>query len=232
MKHLSMLLFFAARCIYPQDASPSPPVEISDFKAEVAWYTRRTYTDPWRHVRLIGEVTVDDYIFGGLERWGSGLSGYGKSLASVYGLRVIDNTAEFLLGTLVGDDARYRSSDKRGVVGRSLHATVDAFTARARSGNTRPAYLRIIAITAGTLIANQWRSDPRTGSSLTGALIFGVTDKIQDDLLQEFSPDLKRFGRSTRRKLHHALRQWPKRMLYETVLGRQAPTGCARELRP
>jgi hypothetical protein len=84
-----------------------------------------------------------------------------------------------------------------------LHATIDAFTARARSGNTRPAYSRIIAITTGTLISNQWRSDPKTGYNLTRALVFGVTDKIQDDLVQEFSPDLKRFGHKIWRKIRH-----------------------------
>src|SRR6266481_658847 len=176
MKRLSMLLFFAASFTYSQDAPQPTATEKFDFKAQFTWYTQRTYTDPWRHVRLIGEVTVDDFIFGGLKRWGSGLSGWGKSLAPAYGRRVIDNTIELLLGTLVGDDARYRSSAERGVVRRSLHATVRAFTARARSGNTRPAYSRIVAITTGTLIANQWRSNPKTGGTLTRALVFGVTD--------------------------------------------------------
>lgn len=136
-----------------------------------------------------------------MKRWGSGLSGWGKSLAPVYGQRVISNTTEFWLGALIGDDARYRPAEKPGVVRRSLHATIDAFTARARSGNTRPAYSRIIAVTAGTLIANQWRSDPKIGGNLTRALVFGVTDKIQDHLLVEFGPDLKRFGHKIWRKV-------------------------------
>ncbi len=130
------------------------------------------------------------------------MSGFGKALAPAYGQRVINNTTEFFLGALIGDDARYQSSEKRGVVKRGLHATLDAFTARTESGETHPAYSRTIAITTGTLISNQWRSNPMTGYDLTGALIFGVTDKIQDDLTQEFSPDLKRFGRKTWRRIH------------------------------
>jgi hypothetical protein len=209
MKRLPVLLFFAARVTFPQASSQPTATGKFEFRSRLMWYTQRTYTDPWQPVRLIGDVTVDDFVFGGTKRWGSGVSGWGKALSSVWGQRVIDNTAELLLGTLVGDDARYRSSEERGVVRRSLHAIVSAFTARARSGNTRPAYSRTIAITAGTLIANQWRSDPRTGGHLTRALVFGVTDKIQEDLLQEFSPDLKRFGHRTWREVLGTLRRFP-----------------------
>ena len=204
MKRIAVLLLCAGGFAYPQDQQATPKVvDEFNFKARFALYIKRTYANPWSHINLIGGVTADDFVFGGVKRWGSGLSGWGKSLAPVYGQRVIDNTTEFLLGAVVGDDARYRPSEKRGLVKRSLHATIDAFTARARSGNTRPAYSRIIAITTGTLISNQWRSDPKTGYNLTRALVFGVTDKIQDDLMREFSPDLKRFGHKVWRKILH-----------------------------
>jgi len=131
-------------------------------------------------------------------------SGFGKALAPAYGQHVINNTTEFLLGALIGDDARYRSSEKRGVVKRSLHATLDAFTARTESGKTHPAYSRIIAISTGTLISNRWRANPKTNYTLTGALVFGVTDEIQDNLIaQEFSPDIKRLGHKVWRKIRH-----------------------------
>jgi hypothetical protein len=204
MKRLAVLLLLAGSFAYPQNQqTTAAATEKFGFKDRFTWYAKRTYTDPWKHVRLIGEVTADDFVFGESKRWGGGLSGWGKSLAPVYGQRVIDNTTEFLLGALIGDDARYRPSEKREMMGRGLHATIGAFTARAQSGNTRPAYSRIIAITAGTLIANQWRSNPKTGYNLTRALIFGVTDKIQDDLFQEFSPGLKRLGGKVWRKIHH-----------------------------
>jgi hypothetical protein len=88
------------------------------------------------------------------------------------------------------------------LVKRGLHAAVSTFTARAGSGNTRPAYSRIIAVTGALLIANQWRPYPNTGGNLAGALIFNVTDMYQDNLLAEFTPDLKRFGR----RLWHKVR--------------------------
>ena len=202
MKRLVLLLLLAGNTAYPQNQqAASTPAEGFDFKARFALYVKRTYTNLWSHADVIGGVTVDDFVFSDVKRWGTGLSGWGKSLAPVYGVRVIDNTTEFLLGTLVGDDARYRPSEKHGLVRRSLHATVDAFTARTRSGNTRPAYSRIIAITTGTLISNQWRSDPETGYTLTRALVFGVADKIQDDFVSEFSPDLKRLGHKVWRKI-------------------------------
>jgi hypothetical protein len=202
MKNVIALFLLTGGLAYPQDQQPAAKAaEKFDFKARFAWYAKRTYTNLWGHANLIGEVTVDDFAFGDVKRWGTGLSGWGKSLAPVYGQRVVDNTTEFLLGALVGDDARYRPSEKRGIVRRGLHATVDAFTARAKSGNTRPAYSRIIAVTTGILIANQWRSKPETGYTLSRALAFGVTDKIQGDLLQEFTPDLKHMGNKIWRKI-------------------------------
>jgi hypothetical protein len=85
-----------------------------------------------------------------------------------------------------------------------MHATIGAFTARTESGKVHPAYSRIIAISTGTLISNRWRANPKTNYTLTGALVFGVTDEIQDNLIaQEFSPDLKRLGHKVWRKIRH-----------------------------
>ena len=100
-----------------------------------------------------------------------------------------------MAGAVIGDDARYRLSTSSGLVKRGLHAVASTFTARAGSGHTRPAYSRIIAVTTALLIANRWQSHPLVGYNLADALVFNVTDKAQDNLLQEFSPDLKRFGR-------------------------------------
>jgi hypothetical protein len=208
MKHFALLfLLVLAGCFaYPQAQDQQPSAKATkkfDVKARSAWYVERTYTNPWPNINLIGGVAVDDFVFGGEKRWGNGLSGFGKALAPAYGQRVINNTTEFFLGTLIGDDARYQPSEKRGLIKRSMHATVGAFTARTESGRSHPAYSRIVAISTGTLISNQWRSNPMTGYSLTGALVFGVTDQIQNDLAQEFSPDLKRFGRKVWRKIRH-----------------------------
>jgi hypothetical protein len=200
---LTILVLLAGSSAYPQGQPVPVTVEEFTFQKRLAWYTKITYTDPWRHAWLIGEVTANDFLFGGIERWGSGLSGWGVSLAAVYGQRVVANTTELFAGQLIGDDARYRPSGKKGVRRRAWFATTHAFTAQARSGNTRPAYSRCIAVTTGALIANQWLPHPKTGADLSRTLIFGITDKIQDDLLEEFSPDLKRFGRRIWAKLHH-----------------------------
>lgn len=195
MNRLFVFVLFVASLAHAQSLAPNPLDKKFDFRARLALYARRTYTDPWRHVRLLGEVAVGDFAFGGINKWGTGLSGYGRSLAPVYGQRVISNTVEFVAGAVIGDDARYRPSSSRGLVKRSLHAAVSTFTARARSGHTRPAYSRIIAVTAALLIANQWQPSPKTGFTLADALVFNVTDMAQDNLQAEFTPDLKRFGR-------------------------------------
>jgi hypothetical protein len=137
-----------------------------------------------------------------MRKWGAGLSGFGESLAPVYGRRVINNTIEFVAGAVIGDDARYRPSTSRELVKRGLHAVESTFTARAASGRTRPAYSRVFAVTAALLIANRWQPLPKTGCNLAGALVFNATDMAQDNLLQEFTPDLKRFGSKFWHKIH------------------------------
>lgn len=204
MKRLFVLLIFTGSFAHPQPIPVGQQGKKFDFKARFDWYAKRTYTNPWHHVWLIGGVAVNDYAFGEIDKWGSGLSGFGKSLAPVYGQIVISNTIELFAGEIVGDDARYRPSTSRGLVKRGLHTTVSTFTARAKSGNIRPAYSRIIAVTAALLISNRWRPYPRTGFSLSHALVFSVTDMAQDNLLIEFSPDLKRVGHKFWHKIHPA----------------------------
>ena len=76
---------------------------------------------------------------------------------------------EFVGGAVIGDDARYRPSTSQELVKRALHAAGSAFTARAASGKTRPAYSRVFAVTAALLIANRWQPLPKTGHNLAGA---------------------------------------------------------------
>ena len=114
---------------------------------------------------------------------------------------MINNTLEFVGGAVIGDDARYRPSTSQGLVKRGLHAAGSTFTARTASGKTRPAYSRVFAVTAALLIANRWQPLPKTGRNLASALVFNVTNMAQDNFLQEFTPDLKRFGSKFGRKI-------------------------------
>lgn len=194
MKCLFLMFFYAVSFAYPQTTlQPFVPPK-SDFSARLERYVQKTYTDPWCRFWLVEGVAADDFVFKGIRKWNTGLSGFGESLASVYGRRVINNTLEFVGGALIGDDARYRPSTSQGLVKRGLHAAGSTFTARAASGKTGPAYSRVFAVTAALLIANRWQPSPKTGRKLAGALVFNVTNMAQDNFLQEFTPDLKRFG--------------------------------------
>ncbi len=119
MKRVSMLLFLAGSFAYPQNQPIPVAAEKFTFQKRLQWYAKTTYTEPMRLVWLVGEVTADDFVFNGIEKWGSGLSGWGKSLAAVYGQRVIANTTELFVGQLIGDDARYKPSGKKGVTRRT-----------------------------------------------------------------------------------------------------------------
>lgn len=118
MRRLYILLFFAGSFAYPQDRSGPVTAETITLQNRLQWYATTTYTDPHRLAWLVGEVTANDFLSNGMDNWGSGLSGWGKSLAAVYGQRVVANTTELFVGQLIGDDARYRPSGKEGVTKR------------------------------------------------------------------------------------------------------------------
>jgi hypothetical protein len=189
-----LVFFYAVSFAYPQTAlQPFVPTKY-DFSVRLERYVQKTYTDPWCRFWLVEGVAADDFLFKDIRKWDTGLSGFGESLASVYGRRVIGNTLEFVGGAVIGEDSRYRPSTSQGLVKRGLHAAGSAFTAHTASGKTRPAYSRMFAVTAALLIANRWQPLPKTGGNLAGALVFNVTSMAQDNFLHEFAPDLKRFG--------------------------------------
>lgn len=145
MRRLFLIFTCAGTLAYPQ-TTPQPVVgSVLDFSARLEWYVQKAYTDPWRHLWLVGGVAVDDFAFKGVRRWGAGLSGFGESVAPAYGRRMINNTLEFVAGAAIGDDVRYRPSTSRGLVKRGLHAQYPRLLPAppaAIPGRPIPGYLR------------------------------------------------------------------------------------------
>src|SRR5437016_2837425 len=87
--------------------------------------------------------------------WG----GYGKR----NGLRLTgaaaSNLMEAELGTLWGEDPRYRRAGTGPGKARVWRAVKAGFTAYDRSGKTMPAYARYVAIPVSNVISNSWRPD-------------------------------------------------------------------------
>ena len=157
-------------------------------------YVERTFLDKTRLVFLFVD-TAEDHLQRQPRGWDLGSTGWATRLGSNYGKRLIRNTIELGAGTLLSEDPRYRPSTAPGIAPRVRHAVVSAFIVGGPGGRRRPAYGMFAALTATAFIVSVWQ--PRrvcTGEVMRG-VSFSLLDRVQGRLLEEFSPDMKRFGK-------------------------------------
>jgi len=86
------------------------------------------------------------------------------------------------------------------------HAVRGAFLAHMTNGRARPAYTRFAAATMAEVGTAHWTGQHITGEWLTAALGEGALDQIETNLLDEFTPELRRIGKAVQRKLAATIR--------------------------
>jgi hypothetical protein len=128
---------------------------------------------------------------------GQGMEGFSKRLGSAMSQKIVENTFEFGLGSLLHEDPRYYPSDRPGLMQRVLHAAEEEFIARKDSGGTRIGYTGFIATTAGVIVSRQWypKADRTAGQYLSSIAISTVLGAAKN-IFDEFWPDIKK-------RLHH-----------------------------
>jgi len=129
-----------------------------------------------------------------------------EGFAERYGVSVstnaVSNAMEAGLGTIWGEDPRYRR-DGADVPFKSRLGHVVQWTVLApnRDGELRPAYARLIAFSGSSVISNAWRepSDTTTEHSLA-RVGFAFLGRMGSNAFDEFWPDVKQrlFHRGTR----------------------------------
>ena len=193
IKRGSFCLLLAPSALYSQDYTAGGET-LSTVGERFRYYLHRTYTSRPRLAFLLADTGMG-HAMNDPEAWGRQPRSFGVRLASNFGRRVVANSIEFALGAALQEDARYRSSPEQGLRKRIRHATVAAFTARLPDGKIRPAYSRFGATAGGVLISSTWHPRAASASDRLLAVGFGVLDKIPDNLLDEFSPDMRKVGR-------------------------------------
>ncbi|HTD44366.1 MAG TPA: hypothetical protein VK687_09305 [Bryobacteraceae bacterium] len=124
--------------------------------------------------------------------YGPHWEGYGKR----YGLRLTvggtSNVIEASLGSVWGEDPRYRRAEGQPVGRRLAHVFVSTFVTHDLTGNPMPAYARYIAVPSGNIISNMWRPDSQTTFSKVGVHVgLGFLSRIVGNAFSEFFPDLR-----------------------------------------
>jgi hypothetical protein len=126
------------------------------------------------------------------KEYGPHWEGYGKR----YGLRLsvggTSNVIEASLGSVWGEDPRYKRAEGQPVGGRLAHVFVSTFVTHDLNGNPMPAYARYIAVPSGNIISNMWRPDSQTTWSNVGVRVgMGFLSRIVGNAFSEFFPDLR-----------------------------------------
>lgn len=134
--------------------------------------------------------------------WGTGFDepkiygphwdGYGKR----YGMRftgiATSDAMEAGLGTVWGEDPRYRRDADAPFVNRLGHAAKMTFFANNRDGGVRIAYARFIAIPGSNFLSNAWRApgDDTAGNAAVRVGL-GFLGRFGSNAFDEFWPDVK-----------------------------------------
>jgi hypothetical protein len=132
--------------------------------------------------------------------YGPHWEGYGKR----YGLRLsvggTSNVVEASLGSVWGEDPRYRRAEGQPVGRRLAHVFVSTFVTHDLNGNPMPAYARYIAVPSGNIISNMWRPDSQTTFSKVGVHVgLGFLSRVIGNAFSEFFPDLREHASQKKR---------------------------------
>lgn len=192
MVFLLILVPFFVLPMRAQSAAHSDPVEYTS-EDRVKDYLHRTYS--WQRMTLLAGETGVIHVFHPKGEWGNGLSGFGADFSSGFARRVVRNTLELGLSAAFQEDRRYRPSGEKGVWKRVRYASLHSFTAKTPDGLCRPAYSRFGATIANAYISSVWQPRPMGHGDVWADIGSSFGDYISGSMLDEFSPDLKKFGK-------------------------------------
>jgi hypothetical protein len=190
-----MLLLAGASTILAQQL-PEP------FTASDRWshYLRRTY-GPERMGFLALDTAVDQAL-NGSGCWHSGGPDFGHRFARAFQSRVVKNSVELTTGILTGEDLRYHASRSHSFHGRLWNALRSSVTAQMPDGSRRPAYTRFFAIEMARASTVPWARHPIRAEWFLESLTRSTLDQAQTNILDEFSPDLRRIGAQIWKRVH------------------------------
>jgi hypothetical protein len=168
--------------------------------ARWAHYTHRTF-GPVR-LGLLAADTGLAHVLHDPKCWDSGAGSYGRRYGRAFERRIIRNTTELAAGIVSGEDLRYRASQSLPFGRRIWSAVRGSVTAQMGDGTRRPAYTRFIAGAVAEVSTAGWTGQRIEAGWLVQSMGWSTLDQIQTNLLDEFGPDLRRFGARIWKRAH------------------------------
>ena len=163
----------------------------------------QTFTEPmtagermrWLVHQNLGPVELAEDVAAGAEgtltnsprEYGPHWDGFAKRVGIVAANYGVKTVMEAGLGSIWGEDPRYDRTEGAPLASRLGHVVKMTFFARNRSGNTVPAYARLIAIPGSNFLANTWMPDSE--ANVTDALSrtgLGFLSRMGENAYKEF----------------------------------------------
>ncbi|MCU1258880.1 MAG: hypothetical protein JWO80_1765 [Bryobacterales bacterium] len=196
MTHNFVILFFCLAAPLVAQLSFATPHYYADKRERLNDYVFRTYTDPARLCWLLVDSAKDTW-YKDPHQWDRSAESYSYRVASGWGRRVVKNTVQLGFETALHEDSRYRPSNERGLRKRVLFAVSHSVLAYKPDGAVEPAYGRLAAGVVTAVISSTWHPQSVRPGTLLGGIGQCALDRAGNNLLTEFEPDLKYFGRKT-----------------------------------
>jgi len=155
-------------------------------------YLHRTYS-PQRLAFLAVDTAIDNALRDP-HCWDNSATSYGRRFARSFERRIIKNSFELGAGILTGQDLRYHAMRSAPFTHRIWNAVRSAAVAQSSSGSDQVAYTRFLAVAAMDVSTANWTGRPITGRWIVRSVGWSLVDQAQTNLMDEFTPDLRRFG--------------------------------------
>ena len=190
---LGRLLLLAAVPLCAQDA----PL---DWNERWQNYVERTYS--WKRIGMVAAETAFDQSFQ-LNKCGRPPYCFPSDFGAAMARRTARTTIELGMGALLHEDIRRRPSNLTGFRSRLTYALTHASLARGSDGSFHPAYSRFVGTLGGCAVTTAWNGRRISPERMAEGLGWSLAGDLQDSLLTEFGPDMKRIGLGL---MHHIKR--------------------------
>jgi hypothetical protein len=127
------------------------------------------------------------------KEWGRGVSGFSKRIADEEAYSAVSGGLEAGIGSIWGEDPRYRRAIHGGVFHRIGHTIVATFVAPRPDGHIAPAWGRFAAEGGAIEIENIWLPpSARTSSAMAWRVGEDFAFRAVSNVWDEFWPDLRK----------------------------------------
>lgn len=121
--------------------------------------------------------------------YGPHWEGFGKRVGLVTANYGVQSVMEVGLGSIWGEDPRYDRTTGQPFKSRLGHAIKMTFLANYKSGGTKLAYGRLIAVPATSFAANSWLPDSQsTAGDAAARAGLSMLSRMAENLFKEFRP--------------------------------------------